>query len=366
MSEYTLSPNMSLPIPNVGVAPGPNYAADIDNCLTIVDGHTHAFGSGTQITPNGLNINTDLSIQSNNVVSVRTVRFTPQSAVITGATPDLGCLYEVVNDLYYNDGLGNQVRITQSGGVAGSPGSISGLVSPASASYSPGTQTFTWQSGANIPANMDMGSIIIRDITAGSQGITISPPAALASSYSVTLPASLPVSTSFMALDSSGNISSPVAVSHGITNSNIALSTVLPSNMGPANVQVSSSSGVWTVTPGALLGYIPIQNLSTTMTTFGRPVDILMQPDGGTAFCNMTYDGTPMTFAIAIFRNSTQISAQLYSPTDATNGIITINNFALKDVVAAGTYTYTAQIVVESATLNSLTFKHFVLVTEET
>ncbi len=123
---------------------------------------------------------------------------------------DLGTLYQSGVDLFYTDGDGNPIRITQSGGVIGTPGSISGLVSPASATYVPISQTFIWQSDVNTAANMDMGSIILRNLTVSSFGLTVMPPT-LGSNYSITLP-TLPVSQKIMTLDAAGNMSAPYVV----------------------------------------------------------------------------------------------------------------------------------------------------------
>jgi hypothetical protein len=199
-----ISPNMSLPVPITGQEPGPTYANDVNNCFSILDGHNHSPGSGVQITPAGININADLPFHSNNAISLRSSRFSPQLAPLSGAQ-DLGCLYESGVDLWYNDGAGNQIRLTSGGAIVGTAGSISGLVPPASASYNSGTSTFVWQSGVTIPANMDFGSAIFRNITAGSHGVTVSAPAALGSDYTITLP-TLPGATNFVSLDSSGNL----------------------------------------------------------------------------------------------------------------------------------------------------------------
>src|ERR1035437_5104914 len=123
MSNIILSPNMTLPIPVVGVDPGPDYALNLDACLGIIDSHNHSNGSGVQITPAGMNINADLSFGGNNATHLRSVKFSPQSSLLSLAS-DSGVLYESGVDLYYNDALGNQIRITASGGVNGSPGSI--------------------------------------------------------------------------------------------------------------------------------------------------------------------------------------------------------------------------------------------------
>ncbi len=119
-------------------------------------------------------------------------------------------------DLYFNDGLGNQVRLTQNGSVVGTSGSISNLVSPATASFVSATSTFVWQSGTNIPANMDGAAVILRKVTANSPGITLRPPTSIASDYEVVLPA-LPGATSFVSIDSSGNLAATTAVAGGIT-----------------------------------------------------------------------------------------------------------------------------------------------------
>jgi hypothetical protein len=197
---------MNLPVPVVGVDPGPDWALNINSCLTILDSHDHSSGKGVAITPNGLNINSTLTVNSNDVIDLRSVRFSPQTSVAGAA--DLGCLYVSGVDLYYNDENGNSIRITQSGGVAGTPGSIANLVAPASASYVGGNSTFVWQSGVNIAANMDMRSAILRNSTASSSGLTLSCPSTISSDYTITLPF-LPVTQSIMTIDSSGNIATP-------------------------------------------------------------------------------------------------------------------------------------------------------------
>jgi len=206
----TTSPNMNLPIPVVGVDPAPTWAQLIDTCLTLIDSHAHTTGSGVPITPSAINITSDLVFNSNNATALRTTRYTAQTTPIPGTGSDVNEVYVSGVDLYYNDGNGNQVRITQSGGIAGSPGSIANLTSPASASYVALSTKFVWQSAANTSADMDFGSAIMRNDTANSFALTLQPPT-LGSNYSITLPA-LPVSQKFMTMDASGVMSAPWAV----------------------------------------------------------------------------------------------------------------------------------------------------------
>lgn len=199
----TYSPNMNLSIPSVGTEQGPDYAQDINNSLNIIDGHDHSPGYGTPITPSGLDINSDLPLNNNNLTEVRTVRLQTQGSAPVGVL-DKGCLYEVADDLYFTDGTGVSVRITQNGAVAGTPGSISNLVSPASASYSVSSDTFIFQSDALTPAYIDGASIILRNLVANSPGLTLEPPT-LSIDYTITLP-TLPASKLPVVIDSVGNM----------------------------------------------------------------------------------------------------------------------------------------------------------------
>jgi hypothetical protein len=209
MSTTVTSTNMLLPVPVVGSDLGPQYAIDINSCMALIDSHNHSTGSGVQITQAGISITGDFAFNGFNATLLKSSRYSAQGAVLSGAS-DLGCVYVVSNDMYFNDGLGNQIRMTQSGGVAGTPGSIAGLVAPASATYIPASTKFVWQSNTNVSADLDAGSIIIRQNTASANGITISSPSSLASAYALTLFPSLPSTKRPVSVDSSGNITSDI------------------------------------------------------------------------------------------------------------------------------------------------------------
>jgi hypothetical protein len=215
---------MNMPVPNVGVDPGPDWANNINACLSIIDGHNHALGTGIQINPDGININADLVFNDNNGTEFRAVRFSPQgTALVTPA--DVGQLYEVGVDLYYNDGAGNVIRITQGGTVTGATGTITGLPSgTASASYAAGT--FVFESATNLPATLDAGSVIIRDETAGGNGITLQAPNSLPGDYSVTLPL-LPSQQEPVTIDNAGNMK---------TQRQLVWDIVVNSNLGSGGV----------------------------------------------------------------------------------------------------------------------------------
>jgi len=233
-----MTTNMNLIVPTVGQEPGPDWATDINADLGILDQHDHSSGSGVQITPAGININTDFSINSHNLTTVKTVNFSNQSASLAGTAPNLGCVYVAGGELYYNDEAGNVVKITNSGNVNAGAGSITGLPSgTASASYSSGT--FVFQSATSTPANMDVGSLIIRNVTANSKGLTISPPNALGADYSLVMPPTNSAgSTVFLTYDTSNNIGATVVLP--LTGTNIANATITGSKIASATITGSN------------------------------------------------------------------------------------------------------------------------------
>jgi hypothetical protein len=115
------SPNMNLAVPVVSVELGPAWAVDLYNALyTGIDQHDHSSGKGVQVTPAGLNINADLSFTSlavaYNAKDLRSSRYASQSAALALGT-DVGCLYNVLGDAYWNNGAGTAIQLTKSGAL---------------------------------------------------------------------------------------------------------------------------------------------------------------------------------------------------------------------------------------------------------
>jgi len=385
MATYNNSVNMSLPIPVVGNDPGPDYALNIDNCLTIIDSHDHSTGKGVQVTPAGLNISSDLTFNGNNATAVRSTRFLTQGAPLS-LSSDLGCLYVSGVDLYYNDENGNQIRMTQGGSVSGPTGSITGLAAPASVSYSSSASKFTFQADVSSAAYLDAASITIRNTTPSANGVTLAPISSLASNYTLVLPA-VPSTTSFLSLDSSGNMITTV----NSTNSDPvgqAMTSVganaIGSTMGSTGANAVATSRTRAVStsgsdPGA--GGVVFSNISltgvtstsfttvgsVTLTTSGRPVVIMVVPwtnvsAAGSILVNGP--GSPGGATTKILRGSYAVglhyfqnvaSGQQYWPPGIISAI---------DTPSAGTYTFTLQANVSTGG-QSITFNTCNLVAYE-
>lgn len=232
---------MNLPISTVNVDSGLDWELNLNSALSIIDGHNHSPGSGAQINPSGLNINSDLPMGVNNLTLVRSVRFSNQVSPIALPT-DLVCLYGsgTAGDLWFNDGSGNQIQMTAGGTVNATSSGISS--GSASASFNAGVLIVN--AASNTPANVQGASFLFGNNVAASKFLTLSPPSSMGANFSLTLP-NIPAATSFMTIDTSGNMSGSVSTAGGISGSNIVSNINLPGSAvqeNGKNLVVSSTN----------------------------------------------------------------------------------------------------------------------------
>jgi hypothetical protein len=201
------SPNMNLTIPSPSVTNGPEWAQNVADDLSIIDAHDHTASNGVPIPSAGIAIDADLSMNEFNLIDLRTLRMEPQGSTPSSGT-DLNIIYSKNGELAYRDASGNEVVITDNGSVAGAVGNITGLVPPASASYSSGTKTIGFNQDTSKPAKLAISDILLYEFNnASANPITIKAPASVTSPYSLTLLAALPAAAGLMVIDSTGDLS---------------------------------------------------------------------------------------------------------------------------------------------------------------
>lgn len=378
MAGESYSPNMNLVLPGVGVTAGPVYASDINQSLNILDQHNHSAGSGVQITPDGININSDFTMNNNNIIAIKSLQLQDQVSALSGGS-DLGCMYRVADDLYYNDGLGNQIRITQSGSIVGASGSIANLVSPASATFVTLSGTVVFESDVTVPANLDAGSLLMRNVSASSKALTLSPPTAMAADYSLVLP-SLPVSQKIMTLDASGNMSAPYSIDNStleissniirvkdsgiitakiadanVTTAKIADANITNAKLASANIAVSSSCGNYAITtsPGTVPNMYDVTNLAVTLTCSGtRQVRLELHPVNSIAAGNPAYISSAALFPglgtgvfISFYKDfATELGGAFIAGTPAETYLpATSFSFTTSSVMSAGSHYFSVK-----------------------
>lgn len=367
------SPNMNLPVPVVGQEVGPQWAIDINSCFSLLDSHNHTSGSGVQITPSAVDINSDLLFNGNNATLLRTARFQPQLTVPALAS-DVGCLSVTGVDLWYNDVNGNQIRITQSGSIVGTAGSITGLVSPASASYNAISAKFVWQANVNVAADMDFASAIMRKTgVVSSPALTLQVPSSMGSDFTLVLP-TLPVSQKIMTLDASGNMAAPYVVDNssieistntiqikddGVTTPKIINAAVTASKLAALNLVASTTSGAFSTNSTS---FVPVTNLSNTITNTARPVVVQLVGRPGGFLSRFGLLGTGGR--VRIVRDITAIADFDIANNGGTN-YQPCNSINFVDyLVTPGTHTYVVNVLVNNAAF-TFTVEECILLTYE-
>ena len=323
MGNYIVTPNMQLPNPTPGVDPGPDYANNIQSSLIVIDQHNHTQGSGVFITPAAININADLPFNTNNATLLRSARFAQLGSALVSAVPDQGCLYVALvgsnYELFYNDTSSNQVQLTLTGSVnATSSGITSGNDSAAFSS-----NVLVVNSSSAGPLNIQAGSLLIGNNSVGSKFITLSPTGTIAADYGLQLP-TIPAATSYLSIDTSGNIAASVPVA--------------------VNYAISSSCGNFSITTTS---FSDITNLSVTITTSGGPVIVFCQSDGTSGGNNggmFIFEAMGGTQEIGLFRGASLVG-QWALPAIGSGASVVLpgGTVYLFDPVSAGTYTYTVK-----------------------
>lgn len=347
MATSIITPNMNLIVPIVGQEPSPTYAQDINNSLTIVDSHSHALGSGVQITPAAMNINASLSMGENDLINIAALTLIAQSGSQANQS-----LYVSGVDLYYADGNGNAIQITTGGAVNATSSGISS--GSASASFSGGVLIV--DQASNTPGNIQAGSILIGNNVASSKFVTLSAPNSLASNYQLFLP-TIPAQTNVVSLDSSGNLGSITydQVGEGMTATGanaIAASRTRAyggSTEGIGGVPIGFNSGNYSTNSPGLTN---VTNMSVTITTSGRPVwvGLIADSNGG---ANNSYFQSQNGYSIFCFlRNGAAFRvSQFGNDRGAPFAVFPPSSASMIDFVGAGTYTYTFAVAVLNADL---------------
>jgi hypothetical protein len=184
----------------------------------LIDAHDHSTGKGVTVKSAGISINADLSIASGGVFyalkDVKTLDFQPSTAAsMTSYASNLFVNSSDSNNLYFRTQSGTNVRITNgtslditaSGGIAGDY-----ISTGAEVAYSDAGKEYTFK--GKDPDNFWMalrsGPLRIAQLdTTESVYVEVIAPAALGSSYTITLPTAAPAATSVVQISSSGVLS---------------------------------------------------------------------------------------------------------------------------------------------------------------
>lgn len=378
--------------PGLGVAsPGESWLELLNTALNIIDGHDHSTGKGLPVASASFSVTSPLSFNGYDATAMRTVRFTD---TVSFTSADLGCIYRNGADLYYRDTAGNAVRITSGGAVnVGATGSIVGMTGSSTVTYVDGTSSYLFQKDATTFANLRGGSVFLRRVVSGvTAEVELRSPTLSPGSYAIIFPPSLPGSQTLVTLAATGDMatiawSSTVQLSGGaisvapasIGNTHLAVNAVSTDRIVDGSVtkakqaavgQVTSAgSGVFTTSSAA---FVAVPNLSAAVTTVGRPVQLVLQPDAVASSVKGFHFSPVLPPAPAIIPADVTTHAALRIMRGAVEifrvGILyrtyadtayamimaneAIHNLVVVDAPAVGTYTYAVQVSTEGTPIN--------------
>lgn len=389
------SPNMNLVISTVSVDSGLMWEQNLNASLTVIDGHNHTSGSGVQIPSAGININAALSFNNFSAAALQATTFQQQSSLST-----LNSLFVGTDgNLYFNDGAGDpSIKITFGGAVNVTS---SGIVGAGGASAAFVSGTLTVQSAVNTPGNISGGSLLLGNIVAASNFLTLAPPSSMASSYTLTLIPQASLSTgTIVTVNSSGNMGTTtpdaigssmtsigadaIAISMGATGANSIGTEMTATGANAVANTRTRATGSTVAVGGVAVSTVTSYSNSTgtftaittvTITTSGRPVVVRLAPANSNTVSSIQINsvlGNTLAFFKLLSGATTVGEMQIGADTAAslptqtlstTTGPITTtsvgtvsssitffepspSDVSFIDFPAAGTYTYSLQAAI--------------------
>jgi len=162
MSTTTTSMGLIVPALN---DPSPQYVNDVATTLGKIDAHDHSSGKGVPVTSAGLNVNAALPFNTQSATGLRSAQFATLGAALT-APADAASLFNVNGDLYWLNGSGALVRLSNGPLVSAGIGGDYGAYPLAQVNYNNATLGYTFTDSTGAPAKGTFGPIAATTVTA--------------------------------------------------------------------------------------------------------------------------------------------------------------------------------------------------------
>lgn len=249
----TTTPNMSLVLPT-DHSDSNIWGPILATLFTRVDLHDHSTGLGVKVPTAGLNINADLSFSPGGtpraLTDVKAIDFAAVAS--TAVTSYAGAFFVsdgtgglVANELYFRTTSGTNVRFTNGAAlnVAAFAGGIGGDYAAvgAAVAFDDAADRYTFKQQGNLWARMASGEVrILETGTTEALYVGLAAPAALAASFSITLPLAAPGSTSLVQMDSSGVLTASNTVANAVA---LSASLTVGTTLGVTGL-ITATAGV--------------------------------------------------------------------------------------------------------------------------
>lgn len=194
--------SQGITLPVVGSTVGPTWATNLLTALTTI-----ITSIETAVTPQGLNIDSDLEFNGEEALELGAAGFENKSSAFSGST-NIRKIYVRDGELYFNDQNANEVKLTSGGSLnaaalAGIGGDYGGA-DPASLTFTASTSTYTFLESAALRAMIDVGQILLRETGTSGYAVKLTNPTGMVADTTRTFAAALPASTSLVTCSSAG------------------------------------------------------------------------------------------------------------------------------------------------------------------
>lgn len=183
-----------------------------DDVIDVVEEHDHTSGNGVPVPSAGLNIDAALSFGGNEATSVGAVGFADAQ---TGSIAR-SLFVDAAHELHWRTHGGVDVQLTNGAGLdATLVGGITGdyTTTDADVEYVDSTKAYEFKQDESPDhfAGIFASRVVLFEETAGViEGVGLKSPAALATSYNVTFPSTLPGGTALLAIGTTGTLTAPL------------------------------------------------------------------------------------------------------------------------------------------------------------
>jgi hypothetical protein len=224
---------MGLTLPTRGPSGAGVWDDSIDADLGLIDAHDHSTGKGTAVPTSGININADLTFGSL-YAPIGLHRITFASIVALSSSNKSLFVNAADNELYWRSNAGTNVKLTSGNAlnVAAFTGGIGGdyTAVAAAVAFDDAGDRYTFKQNAGVGwARLASGDVRLFETgTSDTVFVGLAAPAALAGSYTLTMPLAVPGSTSLVQMDSAGVLTASNTVANAVTlSSSLSVGTTL-------------------------------------------------------------------------------------------------------------------------------------------
>lgn len=287
------TPNMGLVLPDEGGSFNV-WGLFLDTIFgaTKIDGHDHSTGKGVKVPSAGLNINADLSWATHAATDLLAVDFAlAPAASVAGFAGALfvsdGTGGLSANELYWRTTSGSNVKVTSGAAlnVAAFTGGIGGDYSAAGALviFDDATDAYWFQQqvGAAVRqyARMRSADVDLYEFKANpaagvpTNRVRLASPTALAASYALTFPGTLPGAAALVTIDNAGLITAASPTSQALTfgaATTFNVAATFSANIN-ANAEITHTSTYVMCIPSSLFTAGTANAGSLTQITSGAP-----------------------------------------------------------------------------------------------